>query len=146
MYTCLCVTYPLFFSDFNQIEFSRQIFEKFSNTKFHENPSSASRVVPMRTNRKRDGRTDTTKPIVALRNSATGAKHAKVMVAEGSRYSDWAAGCTTEKSRLECWQGAEDLFFSKPSRPPLGPNQPPIQSVPVAVSKGVERQGREANQ
>ena len=29
-----------------QIEFSGQIFEKSSNIKFHENPSSGSRVVP----------------------------------------------------------------------------------------------------
>jgi hypothetical protein len=27
-------------------EFSRQIYEKYSNTKFHENPSGGSRVVP----------------------------------------------------------------------------------------------------
>ena len=29
----------------NKPEFSRQVFEKFSNTKFHENPSSVSRDV-----------------------------------------------------------------------------------------------------
>jgi len=29
-----------------KVEFSRQIFEKLSNNKFHENPSSGSRVVP----------------------------------------------------------------------------------------------------
>jgi hypothetical protein len=29
-----------------KLEFSRQIFEKYSNTKFYENPSSGSRVVP----------------------------------------------------------------------------------------------------
>jgi len=29
-----------------KIGFSRQILEKFSNIKFHENPSSGSRVVP----------------------------------------------------------------------------------------------------
>jgi hypothetical protein len=29
-----------------KLEFSRQIFEKYSNMKFHENPSSGSRVVP----------------------------------------------------------------------------------------------------
>jgi len=29
----------------NRIELPRQIFEKFSNIKFHENPSSGSRVV-----------------------------------------------------------------------------------------------------
>ena len=35
------------------LEFSRQILEKFRNTKFHENPSSWSRVVPCgRTDRK----------------------------------------------------------------------------------------------
>jgi len=34
-----------------QLEFSRQIFEKLSNIKFLENPSSESRVVPF-------GRTD----------------------------------------------------------------------------------------
>ena len=46
-------------------EFSRQIFEKSLNTKFHENPSSGSRVVPC-------GRTDwhMTKLVVAFRNFA----------------------------------------------------------------------------
>jgi hypothetical protein len=29
-----------------KLEFSQQIFEKYSNIKFHENLSSASRVVP----------------------------------------------------------------------------------------------------
>jgi len=29
-----------------KLEFSRQIFEKYSNIKFHENPSIGSRVVP----------------------------------------------------------------------------------------------------
>jgi secreted PhoX family phosphatase len=29
-----------------RLEFCRQIFEKYSNTKLHENPSSGSRVVP----------------------------------------------------------------------------------------------------
>jgi hypothetical protein len=28
------------------LEFSQHIFEKYSNIKFHENPSSGSRVVP----------------------------------------------------------------------------------------------------
>jgi hypothetical protein len=36
--------------DFHQVlvklEFLRQTFEKYSNTKFHENPSSGRRVVP----------------------------------------------------------------------------------------------------
>jgi len=35
-----------------KFEFSEQIFAKYSNTKFHEYPSSGSRVVPCgRTNR-----------------------------------------------------------------------------------------------
>jgi hypothetical protein len=29
-----------------KLEYSRQIFEKYANIKFHENPSSWSRVVP----------------------------------------------------------------------------------------------------
>jgi len=43
-----------------KLEFSRQIFEKSTNIKFHENPSSGSRVVPC-------GRTDMTKLIAAFR-------------------------------------------------------------------------------
>jgi len=36
-----------------KLEFSRHIFEKYSNTKFHGNQSSGTRVVPWR-----DGTTD----------------------------------------------------------------------------------------
>ena len=39
------MTYPLFLSDLNENSFSRQIFEKYPKTKFHENASSGSRVV-----------------------------------------------------------------------------------------------------
>jgi len=46
-----------------KLEFSQQIFEKFSNIKFHENPPIRSRVVPR-------GRTDMTKLIFVLRNFA----------------------------------------------------------------------------
>jgi hypothetical protein len=44
-------------------ESSEQIFEKSLNTKFHQCPSSDSRVVPC-------GRTDMTKLIVTVRNFA----------------------------------------------------------------------------
>ena len=44
------------------IEYSRRIFEKSSNTKLIENPSSGSRQV--------DGRTNTKKLLVASRNFA----------------------------------------------------------------------------
>jgi len=44
-----------------KIKFSREIFEKSSNIKFHEYSSSESRVVSC-------GRTDMTKLVVAFRN------------------------------------------------------------------------------
>ena len=50
-----------------KLEFSRQIFEKYSNTNFHENPSCGSRVVPC-------GRTDMKEMIVAFRNFANAPK------------------------------------------------------------------------
>jgi hypothetical protein len=53
---------PFFLSDFNENEFSAQIFEKFTNVKRHENPFSVSRVVAY-------GQTDgRTKLLIALRN------------------------------------------------------------------------------
>ena len=63
------VKYPLFLSDVSEtLNFFQQIFETYSNIKFHENPSSGSRVVQC-------GRTDgqagrLTKLIVAYRNFA----------------------------------------------------------------------------
>ena len=48
----------LFLSDFNKLAFFRQIFEKYSNIKLHENPSSGIRGVPCgRTDRYTDGET-----------------------------------------------------------------------------------------
>jgi hypothetical protein len=47
MYICLRVKCPLFLSGCNETGiFSQQIFEKCSNIKCYENPSSGSRVVP----------------------------------------------------------------------------------------------------
>jgi len=46
-----------------KLEFSRQVFEKYSNIKFHENPFSGSRVVLC-------GQTDMKKLVVAFRNFA----------------------------------------------------------------------------
>jgi len=52
-----------------KLEFSRQILEKYSNVKFHENPSKGSRVVSCgRTHT--DRRTDMTKLTVGFRNFA----------------------------------------------------------------------------
>ena len=50
-----------------ELRFSRQIFVKYSNIKFHENPSSGGRVVLCE---QTDGRTDMTKLIDAFRNFA----------------------------------------------------------------------------
>ena len=73
MYIGLHVKYPLFFSDFNGTWISRQIFEKSSNMKFHDNPSIGSRVVPCE-------RTEMTKLIVAIRNFANATKNCAVTV------------------------------------------------------------------
>jgi len=51
-------------------EFSRQIFEKPSNVKFHGKPSSGCRVVPC-------GQTDIKKQIVDFRNFADAPKKGK---------------------------------------------------------------------
>jgi hypothetical protein len=52
-------------------KFSRQIFEKYSNTKFHENPSSGSRVIACRlTDTWADRRTDMAKLIASDSNFA----------------------------------------------------------------------------
>jgi hypothetical protein len=61
----LHVNYPLFLSDFKEIQLSGQIFEKYSNTKFYENLSSGSRVVPCG---RTDRQTDTTMLRVAFIN------------------------------------------------------------------------------
>jgi hypothetical protein len=56
-----------------KLESSRQSFEKFSNIKFHENPSIGSQVISCgRTDRQTDGRTDLTKLTVAFCNFANG--------------------------------------------------------------------------
>jgi hypothetical protein len=53
-------------------EFSRQIFEKYSNVKLVENLSSGSRVIP-------DGQTDMTKLMVAFHNFAKALKDPRIL-------------------------------------------------------------------
>jgi len=53
------------------IEFSRQLFKKYVNIKYHENPPSGSQAVPC-------GRTDTTKLIAAFRIFANAPKTRQV--------------------------------------------------------------------
>ena len=58
-----------------ELEFSPQIFEKYPNIKFYENPSSVSRVVPFgRTGGRTDRRKDMTKLIIAFRSFANSPK------------------------------------------------------------------------
>jgi hypothetical protein len=53
------------------LEFSGHIFEKYSNQKFRENPSSGSRVVAGgQTDGQTEGKTDMTSLLVAFRNFA----------------------------------------------------------------------------
>ena len=59
------------------LEFFRQIFGKYSNTKFYGNPISGSRVVPCGTT---DRRTDMTKLTVAFRNFVNAPKITKVNI------------------------------------------------------------------
>ena len=54
-----------------KVKFSRQIFEKNSNTKFHQNTSSGIRVVPYE---RADRQMDMTKLLVAFRNFAKAPK------------------------------------------------------------------------
>jgi len=71
MYTGLHVKYPLFVSDFNETWLYWTCFEKYSNTKFHENSSSGSQVVPCRLmDGQTDRQTDMTKLTVTFRNFA----------------------------------------------------------------------------
>jgi len=80
MYIGVHVKCPLLFLDFNQLEFSQQIFEKYSNIKFHENPYSWFRIAicgrtDSRTEKRTDWQTDMTKLIVTFRNFANAPKN-----------------------------------------------------------------------
>jgi len=66
----------LFSSDFNVTWIFTIYFREDSNIKFHENPSSGSRVVPCGGT---DGRTDMTKLLVDFRNFANALKNQIVL-------------------------------------------------------------------
>ena len=81
------------------LEFSRQIFEKKTqNTKFHQNPSSGSRVVPRGMT---NGRADMKKLIEAFRNFANGPKNSSTTkTAHISKICYIISKITYHKSRL----------------------------------------------
>ena len=56
-----------------KLDFFRQFLDKYSNIKFHENPSNGSRAVSC-------GQTDMTKQIVAFRNFANALEIDKAVI------------------------------------------------------------------
>jgi hypothetical protein len=71
-----------------QLKFSRQIFEKASNTEFHHNPSRGSRVVAYR-------QTDM-KPTVNFRNFAKAPKKSDSYKDETNTHRSFHKGATGE--------------------------------------------------
>jgi hypothetical protein len=69
-----------------KLEFSGRIFQKYSNMKFHENPSSGSRVVPCG---QTDGQADTTELIVDFRNFAEAPKNSMFFPYRTFMYFVW---------------------------------------------------------
>jgi hypothetical protein len=55
-----------------------------------------------------------------------------------------ATGYELDDRGVGVWVPVGSRIFSTSSRPALGPNQPSIQCVPVALSPGVKQQGCEA--
>jgi hypothetical protein len=103
MYIVVHVKYPLFLSDCNETWILSTDFEKSPNIKFHENPTSGSRVVPCgRTDRWTHGQT---KLIVVFRNFANAPKNAYICTlftrASNSFLRDWKRDQTVLEEY--CW-------------------------------------------
>jgi hypothetical protein len=75
-----------------KIEFSPQIFEKYSSIKFYKNLFSGSRVVPC-------GQTDMTKVTVAFRNFANAPKNQKLTCRSHCHYMQAFVRSPYQKSR-----------------------------------------------
>jgi hypothetical protein len=63
-----------------KLEFSQQIFKKFSNIKFYEDPSSESQIVPCE---QVGGQTDVMKLTVTFRSFANAPKNWYILLASG---------------------------------------------------------------
>ena len=101
MYFGLHVKYRLFLSDFNVIFFSGHIFEKSSNIKFLEAPSSGSWVLWGRTvDRQTERWTDISKLFVAFRNFANASKKQFGNINNGVHYNSNGTTTTTDFNSL----------------------------------------------
>jgi len=89
------------------VESSRQIFEKLSNLKYHENPSRGSRVVPCSRDRQ-----DMAKVIVAFHNLRT---RLKVKEFSASVIFIWISGVdlrfTLAQDMSGTWKKNSFMFF-----------------------------------
>jgi hypothetical protein len=94
-YSCQIVT---------EFEIFRQIFEKYSNVKFHENSSSGGRVGPCG---RADGQTDITKLTVAFRNFANAPAKQEVI-----RTFDILAGDIGPYSELYRVHNVHDMYVA----------------------------------
>jgi hypothetical protein len=65
-------------------------------------------------------------------------RHSSVGIVTDYGLEDWMIG-------VRIPAGAENFLFDTVSRPALGPTQPPIQWVQVALFLGIKRPGREAD-
>jgi len=93
-------------------EFPRQIFEKRSNIKFHENPCSGSRVA--RCGRADRRIADMRKLIVAFRSLAKGPKTQEKAVKSRDQIEQQADQNRTEHSS-SAWGTESIIWFGKPS-------------------------------
>jgi hypothetical protein len=76
-------------SSLMKLEFSQQIFEKRINTKFHDNPSSGSRVVPCRQTDRHDSANSHFSQFCAPKNKA--------------RTITWKKNINNVQLLLSCW-------------------------------------------
>jgi hypothetical protein len=92
---------PLFSLDCMKHEFSQQIFEEYSNIKFHGNLPSGSRVI---VRGRTDGWTDMMKFIVAFRNSANAPKNFHITASHGWSFSKKTDKCDILPLEALYWQ------------------------------------------
>ena len=102
MYIGLHVKYRYCRQILMKLEVSRQISEKYSNTKFHQNSCSGSRDVPC-------GQTDMTKLIVAFHTSANAPENA-------SQYFVFLQRTVLQKALFRCCNQKGHFYFAGISR------------------------------